>query len=81
MFGANLMSVAIIHHCENLPDTVSALVFDTDTESAIDAFMFSVGYRKWEYTIRKDLNPDKLADQKIWFKNVDISFGIARIKI
>ena len=76
------MSVAIIHrHEQSSSDIVTALVFDTNTTIMIDSFMSSVGYHKWEYTIREDLNTDKLADKKIWFKNVNISFGEARIKI
>ncbi len=75
------MSVAIIDHRETYPDIVSAFVFDTDTESAIVAFMCSVGYHRWEYTIRRDLNSDYLVDKKIWFKHVSINNGEARIKI
>ena len=76
------MSVAIIHrHEQSSSDIVTALVFDTNTTSMIDSFMFSVGYHKWEYTIRGDLDPDKLADQKIWFRKVKISFGEASMEI
>ena len=75
------MSVVIIHSREHDQNSVAAFDFNTNTKNAIHAFMTSIGYRTWEYTIHEDMSTDSLIDDKVWFKHVDIQFGEATIKI